>query len=650
MKRLIIGIAAAFVLLVVVVVALPFVIPANTIKERALAAAHETTGREVRIDGTFEFAPGLTTSVRMERLVIGNADWGSRPELAIVESLALDIEILPLLSGHLAIPQLSLTGADILMERNEQGAGNWEFAADEGGGGVVPRLGGVTLQNLVLVYKDGVSGAEQHLTLARLALVSEGAAGPLALTLDGHWNGEPITGQGSVPGLEVLASGSEAISARMALQAFALHIGIEGSVRLHGAGPHLDLVLTMKGRNLDGLRPLAGDTLPRAGPFELDTGLSGGPNAVSLRGLKLTVGRTDLAGDISIDTSGARPRIEGRLSSSRIDLGELMPPRSTAPAGGNESNAEAVTMRVFPEDPLPLDALNAADVRLDITIGELLTPTLPFKDVEVALSLEDSKLDATPFSGKVAGSDVAGGIGLDGSVATPVLALRIGSKALDLGSLLAEFGVTNILEGTATLDVALKGQGGSAAAIMASLNGHGRLVMGEGRIRTRNLDLLAGGLSQAARSLFAEKSEWTIVECIVGDFTIVDGLATPEFMAVNTEHVLVFGEGSANLAKETLDIKLTPKPKTTTLNVSVPVKVGGTFVTPTFVPDELSTVRRLGGLIGTVFFPPAALLALGDIGSSDDPCVREIGTGIEAATKPAGAPTSDSESGALRHR
>ena len=63
MKRLIVGIVVVVVLLVAAAIVLPFVIPTDMVKERALAAAREATGREVRIDGVFELNLGLTTSL-----------------------------------------------------------------------------------------------------------------------------------------------------------------------------------------------------------------------------------------------------------------------------------------------------------------------------------------------------------------------------------------------------------------------------------------------------------------------------------------------------------------------------------------------------------------------------------------------------------
>lgn len=641
MKRVLIGVIAFVVVLVAAVVILPFVIPPETIKERIIAEAREATGRELRIDGAFELDLGLTTSVRMEGISFQNAAWGSRPELAKIASLSVTVEILPLLSGRVVIPRLAIGGADILLETNDKGLPNWAFQESESadgeadgggdsGGGVLPQLGELALENITVVYKDGVSGEQQQVALTKLGLIGEGADGPLKLELDARWNEEPITGAGTLPNLATLASGGAPIPMKLALRAFALAIGVDGTVTPASAGPSFDLALTVKGKNLAGLRPLAGDALPKAGPLDLSTGIKGGPDALTLKGLKLVFGKTDLAGDLTVSTKGARPRLDGTLTSKRIDLNELMPPEAKGGAGGKGATATEKKARVFSEEPLPLDGLKAADAKLELTIGELITPSLPLKDVKVSLSLEGGKLKVAPFSTKVADSDLAGAVLLDGAAATPTLDLKLNSKALDLGKLLTQADVTDMLQGTASLDVALTGRGGSVAAIMASLSGHSRLLMGEGRAKTEAFDVLVGGLSQVMGSLFSKKSKWTVVECIASDFEIKDGLATSKVNAINTEHVLVIGEGEVDLGKEALKMKLTPKPKSATLNVSVPIKVGGTFLEPSFAPDELATARRLGGLLGAAVFPPAALIALGDLGDSDNPCLKEIGEGGQA--------------------
>ena len=55
MKKLLIGIGAIVVLVIVAALVVPFVIPTETYKSQILAQIQEATGREARIDGDFSF-------------------------------------------------------------------------------------------------------------------------------------------------------------------------------------------------------------------------------------------------------------------------------------------------------------------------------------------------------------------------------------------------------------------------------------------------------------------------------------------------------------------------------------------------------------------------------------------------------------------
>ena len=114
-----------------------------------------------------------------------------------------------------------------------------------------------------------------------------------------------------------------------------------------------------------------------------------------------------------------------------------------------------------------------------------------------------------------------------------------------------------------------------------------------------------------------------MLNCIASRFDFKNGVATSRVLLADTEYSTVAGEGSMDLGKETLAMKISPQSKSATLNLAVPIKIGGTFAEPTFRPDELATARRLGGLLGATLFPPAALLALADLGSGEDnPCLK----------------------------
>jgi hypothetical protein len=179
-----------------------------------------------------------------------------------------------------------------------------------------------------------------------------------------------------------------------------------------------------------------------------------------------------------------------------------------------------------------------------------------------------------------------------------------------------------LLRGSAAVDIDVKGAGNSVAAIMASLNGHSRVLMEKGEAKTASFDLIVGGLSSVMGSLFASKQEWVVLNCLASNFEITNGVARSLVTLMDTELLTISGEGQIDLGQETLALKVTPAPKTPTLNVSVPIKIGGTLANPSFTPDELATLRKFGTIVGWTIFPPAAVAGLVDLGSADNPCIK----------------------------
>lgn len=653
MKRILIGLAVLVLVLIVVVVALPFLIPTETYKQQITQAVKDATGRDLTIDGNFDLQFGLTTSVSAEGIRFANAEWGEAPALAEIGKFAVDVELLPLLGGEVSVPRLELADATIALETNAEGRNNWEFAApadgtapsegDTGGGdggGIAAHVGDLSIDNVTLSMTDARSGERIDAALVRARVAAESADDPMVIEVEGNWGDDPLIVEGQV-GSIAAATGGGPFPVDIKADAFGIQVALNGGIADPQAPSGLDLALSVNARNLSGLKAFAGDGLPTAGPLELTAKIVGAPDALDVNDIKFNFGNTDLAGDVALRMAGGRPSVTAKLASDKVDLVELQPAggAEAASGGGGGGGGTADTGKVFPSDPLPLDGLSAADADIDLTIAELVTPTLTVRDTVVKVALKDGRLQVEPLTATVADSKIDGMVSLARQADAAALDVKLKSESLDLGKLITEAGVTDLLEGSASLDVDLQGSGASVAAIMGSLNGHSRVLMNEGRARTEAFDLLVGGLSSVMGSVFGSKSEWTVVECMASDFKIENGVAKSQIMLINTEYTIVSGEGDVNLGEEALNLVVSPQPKSATLNVSLPVKIGGTFVAPSFTPDEVAAARKLGGLLGATIFPPAAIVGLAEMGNEDNPCLKLAKGEGGGAQAPAPSPT-----------
>ena len=127
MRKLLLFLVLLVVAVVAVLLLAPSFIPAGVYKDRIADAASTATGREVTIGGDvrFSFLPRL--EVVAESVTVGNVPGGQSPYLAKVGELGIGIEIWPLLDNIVRVDRFTLADAEINLEVDRSGNGNWQF-------------------------------------------------------------------------------------------------------------------------------------------------------------------------------------------------------------------------------------------------------------------------------------------------------------------------------------------------------------------------------------------------------------------------------------------------------------------------------------------------------------------------------------------
>ena len=167
-------------------VALQVAIDRGALSGEVDAALERAIGREVTQRG-FTVRLGLWPRISMADATIANIPGGSRPDFARIGRLEVTLALVPLLAGRVEIDRLLLADADIILERDAAGRGNWEFGS---GGGAA--AGGLTIAAVdIETSRIAVhTGAVTTIEVAALHLSRDDPGDPLDLdgrvTLDGE--------------------------------------------------------------------------------------------------------------------------------------------------------------------------------------------------------------------------------------------------------------------------------------------------------------------------------------------------------------------------------------------------------------------------------------------------------------------------------
>ena len=619
LKKIIIGLVGLVVVVIVGLVIAVATVDPNDYRGEIQDVVHDATGRQLTLGGDLELGISLRPTIVAREVELSNAEWGTQPQMVKAKELDVQVALLPLLSGDIHIVSLTVDGAEILFETNSDGVGNWQFGAQDAGDEVatdkmlLPRIDGMEITDASITYLDGVTGEKRTVDIESVELSTDSPSGPLNIDLKATSDDEGLTVSGVAGSLDALM-GDDSALVDLAIAAYGVTMTLKGTVGAVSSAGNLDLDLDVSSDDPSKAASVAGVTLPFDGALKVAGHVKGNFETFDLTGLTAEVAGIKATGDISVDQSGDRPSISGKLTVEELDV--------SAFGGGGEGEASSDSSgKVFPSDPLPVDGLKAVDADIEVTITTLKTPVMVAKDVVLPIKLTSGDLKMDGMTATVAGSTVSSSLDLNASSATPAMVLKMTADSLNVGQMLKDAAVTEMLSGDGDLKVDVNGTGDSIAAIMASLNGEASLLMEEGQLDTGGLELLMGGSNALIGTLITSGSEAATLNCLAIDYDIKDGIAEQKVLLIDTQFSTVVGEGKIDLGKETIDLLITPKSKDVSLSVAVPVRVGGTLASPSFTPDEAALALKVGGLLGATIFPPALLLSLGDLGGGDHGCV-----------------------------
>ncbi len=640
------------VLLVAAAVIAVLTIDVNRFKPQIVAAVEDATGRKLEIAQDMKLSL-WPLGVGVKQVSFANADWGSRPQMATISEFTAQIDLFALIGRQIKIDRLVLADVDLLLEKNRQGQANWEFqpaktgapaatsaqsksdSKDRGISGL-PVISDVSLKNVKLAYRDAQSGASNDVNLSELS-VKQASDGLLATRLAAVVDGNEIKAEGTLGSLDDLIAQTRPWPIKMVVTVPGAKASVEGSIAQPMQAKGLALKIVADIPDLAALSAKFGAAAP-AVPANLQADLKDpGPKRYSLSGIAAKLGDSDLAGSGEINLAGARPALKFDLASKSFDATKLIPkdagakPATTGsggtPAPASQPDAKS-DGRLFSNDPLPLDGLNAVDAVLAYKAEQFRAPGLDVQGLTLDLALKDGVLQIKPMIQQLAGGSLNGDIALNGRAKT--LAVKLNGKGIILSEYLQKADITDVVRRGGATDLALdvSGQGASLRQLMAALNGRLVLNVGEGELKEEYVRATLPRLADAV-SILGRATAKTKLHCVVAGLDIKSGVVTPKALLAETGSLTVTGDGTVNLGTEQLDMRIIPSSRDTGLAAALPpVRVRGMLLDPSFAPDPAALAKSvIGTAAGIAALGPLALLspALGSGGDdAETACVKAV--------------------------
>ncbi|GAB4224932.1 MAG: AsmA family protein [Kiloniellaceae bacterium] len=626
MKKLLIGLGVVVVLLIVAAVVIPMLIPLERYKSELQAQVEAQTGRELRIDGDISLSILPAIAVSVEDVGFANAPGASTPEMATIERLDVALQILPLISGEVAIDRFVLENPVINLEVDEQGRPNWQLetaagapapsgeagaAPDAAGGSQVKelRLGDVRLVDGTLNYLDRRSGQEMQVSEVNMELSLPSLASPFAADGSAKWNGETVSLEIDAENPQALMAG-ETSQLAMKVESAPVTFSFDGAARntevlgLQGAlaldVPSLRELAAWTGNPLD----FPGEGL---GPFNIAGELEMMGPKIALTNAELRLDEINGQGLFSVDASGAKPLVKAELTVDELNVNPYLPPEAeggeTASGTGDGTGGGAADGAAgggqsgsgdWSDEPIDVTALGLLNADLAFNAGGIL-----FKDVKIGKSsltvvLQDSKLTADLAEMQLYDGAGKGTVVVDGSSGKPAITADFDLANFQAGPFLNDLAKFDRILGTTETKLSVKTTGGSQRELVSNLNGNGSVVFRDGAIKGINLAAMMRNISVAAIEQSFDEAQATDFAELSGTFQIDKGIVSNDDLQLVAPLVRMTGAGKVPLPPRTVDYTVKPKlvgslegqgGASDLQGLAVPIKVSGPWSDISYKPD-----------------------------------------------------------------
>lgn len=580
--------------IVALILALPFLIPMSAYRGPIQSRASAATGRSVTIRGPLRLSLFPVLGLRAEQISVANLPGGAHRDLAVADALDLAVRLFPLLAGRIEVSDIKLVHPDIHLEVDAAGRANWSFATH----GPKPQSYGpsvrfvhVSIADGALTFTNAKAGTERTLDHINADL-SMPADGTLASHGDLEMRGQRINFDLSLDDLRAMAAGHDT-AARIALGSGLFQAKFVGRIEPDGDA-NGDLRIATA--SLRKLAALLGDRIAAPGgfgQFHLTSHFKADDKLYSLTDATLVLDAINASGHLTIDARSEIPAFNGVLTADRLDLNPYL----------GEGTQRDGRQSGWSRKPISVALLKDADADLTLSTGMFAIRKLKLANAHLTVRLRSGKLDADLDRIALYGGQGAAELKADVSGPIPEFENRLSFNNIGMSRFLADTIGVGRIEGAGNIQLDVNARGGSADAVMHSLEGSGTIAIRDGIIRGVDLGVVVRTVQTLLSGGAVSESATTSFSRFGGSFRIRNGVLENRNLSLSGPVLAMTGRGQLDIGNRTIDFHVVPKASVgggplKSLGVAVPVHITGTWDHLHYAPELTGVVTGiLGGVL-----------------------------------------------------
>jgi len=530
---------------------------------------------------------GFTPTLAITGLRIPQPRWAGSGDFARVARAEASFSIWPLLAGRFEPRDVAIRGLRLALVRAADGRTNWSRpGGGQRGGNNAVALAELTVSDSLIIYRD----ARQHRQIAArftadprhgVRAAGSGTIRGAAVTLS--LNGPPVAAHAGEPWpfTATLNGGDLAMTAR-------------GRMDRPFDTDHMTLDVSAHARDLRLIDAVIEAGLPGTQAVRLSAHVRHDAPDWTITGLRGTVGRSMLAGALTVRKRNGRTALNGSVVASQLAFEDFSSDQGLAEGAALERR---IGLRLVPNTRIDLANFDTTDGRIDFRIAHILGQDGPstLRWMRGTATLDHQRLTVEPFAIGLTRGTIAGRIVVNqGGRPVPRLVVDL---ALRNSSITALAGGGGAFTGTVSGHARLAGRGATIREAIGNSDGAVGLVARDGVLPARTADALG---FDAGRALFASRDDQAGLRCVVLHLTVTGGRGRISPLIVDTTQSQLQGQGSITFPDEALAIELTGAPKRgSILRLPGSATMTGTIREPhVTVPPEVKSFGNVLKAIG----------------------------------------------------